>query len=234
MQDLINKAKSYLNGDLSYTEGISVFIQLTRNKQLIKFLTGPYSVAREQKLKYELSKFTKHNEKSTKITVQSRSSEPDPIIENQHKPVQKTPTKTEHNPVRSNPNHHYPGDSFSVSVVGRIEAERKEKYRERGHQHGRLHEAISDESRKGIALQILDVQSEIDQLNRELKEAKQGNIPPRFAKKSLSAEQYIKIRNLKQYIARYKKQIEQAETVQRRKQLEELLRKNEDELNRIL
>lgn len=237
MEDLINKANCYLNGDLSYTEGVSVFIQLTRNKHLVKHFSGPQNHMREKKLKYELGKIIKHNEKRLKTkssalqsgTVQHVSDHADFKRSLQERSVQ---TNNHHHLSGYNPD--YSSDPADLSIISRIEQERREQYRIRGHEHGRLHEAISDSNRREIALRILDIQSTIDQLNKELNDARKGKIPSRFVKETITAAQFINIRNLKYYIARYKRELEKVDNIQRKEKLQQLIEKNQQKLNQLL
>jgi hypothetical protein len=237
MKDLIDKAKCYLNGDLSYMEGISVFIQLSRNKHLVNHLSAKHTILRERKLKYELGKIIKHNEKNLKTkssTLRSGTIQSVPVNADLKRSLQTRSVQTANHHRVSNNSIDFSSDPSDLSIISRIEQERRELYRKRGHQHGRLHETISDSNRKEIALQILDVQSSIDQLNRELKDARDGKIPSRFVKQSISAETYIQIKNLKYYIARYRRELDKVESIQRKEQLQKLIDQNQQKLNQLL
>lgn len=237
MEDLINKAKCYLNGDLNYTDGISVFIQLTRNKHLVKHLSGKHTAMRERKLKYELGKIIKHHDKANKkenSSLRPGTIQPDTNNADLKRHLQEGRIQTKNHYRRADPSADHSDNSHSISVISKLEAERREQYRQRGHEHGRLHETISDANRKEIALRILDIQSRIDQLNRELKDARNGKLPSRFIKQSISAEQYIEIKNLKYYIARYKRELEKVESISRKEKLQQLIDQNQQKLNKLL
>lgn len=228
MKHLLLQANKYLKGDLSYMVGVSIFLQLSRNEPLKRLFLLPRSDEREQKLKDELSKITKLYE-----------------------PIEKTPRKTTHyetserlrldsipqelydiqmdGPNKSGSGNHSPGTSLSV----KLHSKRKELYRLRGHLHGQLHTASSDEERHSLAKKIMSSQSEIDELNRDLRMIEDGSTPSKYLKKDLSAEDFVTIKNLKIYISRYETKIQNCQNLSEKKKYEELLEKHRTELKRI-
>lgn len=200
-QQLIDSINQYLKGNSSYTEGCSLFYSLTTNKQFAIRLMRNDSKLNRDTLIYELQKIIdeiqiKHSIETvedvlTKVKIDNISQLNDP--------------------------------SVSITQKNDIEFKMREQwkylYRHRGHLHGRLHEAITNELRHDIAIQIMSTQKQIDTLNLELSNLENGEIPIRFLENKISSTDYRAIQNLKAYIRRDKYRLSQEITVSERKKL---------------
>jgi len=234
MTELINQANKYLNGDLSYDEGISIFSQLSRNKFLIRVLSSKPTPAKERKLHHEISQLTKRYETSTKNSKPAQTN----VAEGSTgtKPVDATQLTEETNKdFPSSDRHSYISDSDAdPGLKTGIELKRKELYRLRGHLHGSLHKAVSDQDRYTIALKIMDTQQEIDSVNKDLRSIDAGHIPSKYLKQDKTADQFVQIRNAKMYISRFEKKVQSAKTIDERNKYQEILDKHRANLKSLV
>lgn len=231
MKELLEKASSYLNGDLSYNVGVSVFLKLSKNENLNRVFLLPHSQERELQLKNELSKITKLYEKT----------EFHPRKAHDHKTGERLRSANESQEFHViQKDNHFPISSNSLSnrtavpeLIERLQSKRKELYRLRGHLHGQLHSASSDEFRHEIASKIMSTQTDIDTLNRDIVKVNSGETPAQYLKKDRSAEEYVQIRNLKMYISRYEKKLKSCTTLEDKKKFESIIEKHEESLKQL-
>lgn len=209
-QELINQVNQYLKGNSSYTAGCSLFFSLTTNKQFALRLMRSDSEVNQATLRYQLEKI-------------SEAYSVDPSLEQEPSPP--TPPKTIFQVENTT--------AEPIGVELKMRDEWKALYRRRGHLHGRLHEAQTEQSRHEIAREIVSVQKQIDSLNLELENLKGGAIPLRFLEKTISAEAYKKIQNLKAYIRRDKFSLTGDVTTSERKKLLENIAKYEQKIKQL-
>jgi len=237
MKEAISQANNYLNGNLQYDVGVSIFMKLSKNLILARHFLQGYSAQREDKLKYELKKLTKQNEQIQKPStkpLRSRSNEPDPITTHFSESPQKNINQDGNHPSNSDRYSNISSSDVDSGLISNLNQKRKELYRFRGHLHGQLHSAPTDESRYELAHQIMKTQSSIDVLNRDINSTTVGSIPSKYLKKDKTADEYVRIRNLKTYIARFEKKLEGCTTVEEKEKLQSILKKHKEELKSML
>jgi hypothetical protein len=237
MKYLQAQANNYINGTLPYNEGVSIFIQLSKNLILSRHFLQGYSAQREEKLKYELKKLTKQNEQSTKKTTESlrrRTDEPDSITPYLSKPTQENTPADVSSRTISDRFTDLSDSEIDNGLIPRLNQKRKELYRLRGHLHGQLHSAVSDEQRFTLADKIMQTQRDIDVLNNDIKFSTAGSIPSKYLKKDKTASEFVRIKNLRTYISRFEKKLEECESIAQKEKLEVILKKHKDELNSML
>ena len=182
---MISKLNLYLNGAMSYQEACSIFFKYSKNKILATNLLKRENDSNSQKLKYEIKKLISENKIAPEVI---------PSITNELL-IKKSIEIDFKNNTQNNP------------IQQKVIDKRNQLYRERGHLHGRLHEANTNESRKEIATEIITIQKTIDDLNRDLRLIETGEIPSKYIKTVATAEDYLEVRNAKMYIARYQKKL---------------------------
>jgi hypothetical protein len=200
------------------------------------------SAQNRKKLSYELQKiYTANGSKEKEQYSSVRISE---HVTSQRSENKQLPTKE--NDHQTSGDHFHSGSYSGSSVIHSVSSDeligikesilrsRKESYRLRGHLHGKLHLAYTDEERYQLANQIMELQPKIDQLNKDLKDVNSGTIPNEYIKTELSAADYIRIQNLKLYISRYKKKIEKAISIEQRNRYIKHLEAHEKELSKLL
>lgn len=230
------KANSFLNGELSYSVGVSIFLQCSTNKALQRFFLLPESPQRFEKLKYELQKITKQYEESTQTTVSNRERKDEPGAVNENSSSSsKRPANQDLQERISSDRYSYNSDNCSSSGISAlIEQEQKNSYRKRGYLHGQLHNAKTNEERYELALEIITIQKRIDKLNQDRNSVLAGTIPGEYMRKDKTASDYLRIRNLKLYISRTNKQLESCESISQKQKLEKKLIEFQTELNSYL
>lgn len=188
-----NRIKEYLEKGGSYEYGCSLFLIITHNKAYAARLMATDNEQNRKLLHVELSTYIKSQPGYWEEFVNETNEaamHPEPEVVQSIQSVFK-----ESKPI-------------DTDIKNRIRNERNALMRERGHLHGRLHEAETNEQRHELAIQIMEVlQPRIDILNQELRNVDSGQIPERFLKQNLTAEQYKQIENLKKYIRRTKSEI---------------------------
>jgi hypothetical protein len=194
---LIEKLNSYLNGALSYYEACSIFGIVSKNKRISQNLMRDDSKKNREKLEYEIKKILKNSPQAVRIDTEVLKYISEPLI--QEKPTIKQETKSISFSLIA--------ENKSSGIKNSILERRKELYRERGHFHGRMHEAETNEARYELAKSIMDIQPKIDSLNRDLKEIENGQLPSKYLKTEATAGEFRTVRNVKMYIARAKKKL---------------------------
>lgn len=183
---MIEAIESFLKGEQPYQVGCSLFLSITTNKHFALRLMATQSESHEKMLHAELTQYVQSQPGYWERFVSEEVEE----VEPQKQKVETSYSFQEKKSVSTG------------SVKESIETTRKEYYRERGHLHGRLHEAHTDEERYELAKQIMTLRTKIDAINRQLKEINAGDIPVDYLREKLTGEQYKEIQNLKKYIRR--------------------------------
>jgi hypothetical protein len=232
---LIEKLKLFLNGALSFEEASSIFLIVCKNKTLANnIMRGEVNDFKIEKLKYEIGKIVNQHPAALKINTDILSKIE--IVPAQSKPTVEYVISSEQNdeaPAEPKTHIYLPSEKPNQTVLGRIESERKELYQLRGHLHGRLHQIDDVTESYEVAKQIIEIQPKIDVLNEELTILKNGGMPSRFLKKTVSAQEFVTAKNLKQYIARDKKKMEQATSPAEKKRYHDLVAKHETKLKSL-
>lgn len=117
------------------------------------------------------------------------------------------------------------------SIRTRILEDRKVLYRDRGHLHGRLHQAETNAQRYEIQKLMVAVQGKINKFNADLAKIDNGETPEKYLQATTTVESYKSRENYQKYIRRYKQKIASAtDSVQIKKyqaKIEEYLKKLE-------
>jgi hypothetical protein len=224
------------NGDYGY--GLSLLEQVSPNHPLINQLKQKESLLNRRYLETLLKKHTISNVKKEKSIKNmgvgqhaqrnhrtERTSVKLPAVK-VHKANNRTVVRATSNRDRSN-------TRLGIEINKVLEL-RKDKYKLRGHLHGRLHAAKNKKTRYELASEIMTLQSEIDALNADLASLENGEFPKHIALKLMTAEDYKNYRNIQSYLARYRTQIESAKTLDAKNRAQSHLKRYQDKLNQIL
>jgi hypothetical protein len=215
----------YLKGNLSVETGIALFIKYSPKRQLIRNVLSRRSEKMIKLMNIELAKIEKNQaqsqEKNTPKPIQPQEVET-PISEKSPAPI-----REDHNVITK-------PDFVSRSLKESILEARKKLYRERGHLHGRLHEANNDQDRYVLARSLHDVQAKINQVNQDLRKVENGDPPTTYILNELDPAIYFRLRNVKQYISRYEKKVAGAKSIKERNRAQSHLDKYNHELKTIL
>lgn len=217
---MLESLSKYLNGTISYNEACAIFSIVSKNKRIAAYLLKDNSKKNQEKLTYEIKKLL--NEKS----IDWRNSVESITVESNLFPQKMTfiPDLSSENVDSFIP------QSSKNTISDSIDLKLKNYYRERGHLHGRLHEAQTDEDRYEIAIQIVTIQRKIDSLLNDKKSMIEGNVPTQYLKQEASAKEFTTVRNAKIYIARLSKELESCSDPSRIKKLEKLIEKHKTAL----
>lgn len=204
---------------------------------MVSYLSKEETAPNANKLTYELTKLLKvYESKQAQTPRQAVEPEPTKISSNSDENTEQTfpkdiGTRVHH---RSVPDCTGDNSSSSTGIRLKVESERIDKYRLRSHLHGKLHNCSTDSERFEIAKQMMDLQPELDQLNKDLDDLNKGIIPVQFVQKELSADHYVKVKNLKMYIARYQRKIPTATSVKQKADWQLKLEQYEKELKLLI
>ena len=228
-----------------YNVGVSLFLQFSTNRNLQHSLMRCKDVAR---LRYELQKYLKSNvETPTVVLLPGFISKPEKetvseVIESDvsdfkqptiaHQVKEPISSSRRQEDGRLKPEKQITSSQFEA-IHDQVRADWKALYQKRSHFHGRLHEAISDESRYQIALEIEALIKQINEMNEYMKMMNEGDIPLKYIKVKMTADEYIRIRNLKQYISRTERQIADAETIDEKRRFEQKLIEFKNQLSQL-
>lgn len=210
----VNEIREWLTQKSPYGYGVELLSQVHNNRRLILTLMRSENEINLEKVIYELDKWLYENHKNeyNEIQIQqspkeeresceSKSSESEPSSAYNRQPVKEGAKKEL--PVISPSNRDRNLANNRNVLLGKVKDKRILLYRERGHLHGRLHEAPDDEHRKDLAFKIIDIQKEIDGANKDLKLIEQGKTPKELVLKMMSGEEYKDYRNTQNYVVRY-------------------------------
>lgn len=234
MESLLQKASKFLNGELSYNVGVSVFLQLSRNSNLKRLFLLPHSEEREIQLRKQLHEITKQYEAEQQYT-KSKSSNDDKASERLRIANESQEFHNiEKNNSRSDRHSYLSNDTPVPGLDSKLQKQRKDLYRKRGYYHAQLHNARTDSERHQLAISVMDTQDEINKLNKDLKLIEAGSIPSKYLKKDKTADEFVRIKNLKMYISRFEKKIEKCTSLSEKNKLESLLAKHKAELKSLI
>jgi hypothetical protein len=228
----------YLDGKLSYIAGLSLLVSVSRNPNLIRTLSGLETPKKRELLRYHLTK-TLNNEQiyekenSVKISHQlererPRNAEPIPAISQETTEMAKNLTDLSSVDVRDSS-----GFDGSKPIIEQLITRRKILYKTRAALHNSLFYAVSDEMRFDFAKKIMECSKEIDEIHHSLRSFENGVIPKKYMRQTQDAETFMKISNLKLYIKRYNKKIENELHPDKKAYLRKFLEKHENELKHL-
>ena len=199
-----NKVVSYLEGNSNYSVGVSLFLSISTNSNLIKLFLRGYTAEREEKLKYELNKLV------DKLPEESETNQINTISEEVIIPILPI--------IRDLP-------EVSTEAKKDYSDQQKDLYRLRGHYHTQLHLATTDEERRKLALDIMKTQSKINATYKPMTKEP--------LKKQKTLEQWTREKNLKMYINRLKKELETVETLEKKAKIESKIEQFKTELKQF-
>lgn len=228
---LNNQIKEYLQGKLNYNVGLSLFMRICADKSILVKLFGLETPEKKEILTDKLIEYYENEEQ---LNQRERES-----LRNFNQDYSSTRNDAEGNEDsfhRSNNYRFVPVSNLpsNDSVIESLDAEWRDLYRLRGIKHVDLFNAVSDENRHAIAKELIKIQHKIDGINDEKRKVKAGAIPERFIKQSRSAEEFIEIQNIKSYIKKYERKLQQQLTVEEREKAEQLLQKHKSKLQKII
>jgi len=229
---VIEQIQDYLKGTLSYEVGCSLFLSISPNKALALNLLKSDSRTNRSTLNYQLKKYLQAQPGYWKSVAAKRKVQPafvspeiipEPVPTPKPVPAPEPPLKVKEVVVFR--------EAVKVAEASGIRQQildaRVEAYSLRGHLHGRLHQAVTITVRYEIAAQLMELQPRIDRLNNELAAFDKGNLPERFLKETMTAEQFKAIANCKSYINRYRLQLSRETDPEKKRKLEAKILKYE-------
>lgn len=222
MDNLCTTLVKLENGEDVYYDGLAIFSIYCTNKRLLANLFIKENSNNRQKLIYELKKISHSTdpELDTTSTVE---------ISAQHQP--ETIPQNVFSRISSNLDSNA---SSGNGILQLTKSKLQELYRLRGHLHGQLHNCITDKDRAAIAKEILQTRSKIDKVITEQHLIQQGELPGSEVAKILSVEKYVEIRNVRQYVSRTKKKLDNAQNPANKAKYQNLLEKHQHRLNELL
>jgi hypothetical protein len=228
---LINDIKAYIEGKLNYNVGLSLFMRVCSDKSVLIELFGAETEAKKQLLTDKLLEYYEEQEQLDQCEfTRLRTANKDNSSSRNNAEGDEDSILRPNN-YRFVPVSNLPSDD---SVIESLDAEWRTLYRQRGIIHVDLFNAVSDEKRHEVALQLMKIQAKIDGINDEKKKVKAGEIPERFIKQSRTAEEFIQIQNLKSYIGNYERKLKKQLTAEEREKVEKLLEKHKSKLQKII
>lgn len=228
---LIDQIKLFLEGKLNYNVGLSLLMKISSDKSVIIKLFGLENSSKNKILTDKLKEYYEINQQLEEREYQSLSSS-----STNHSSTRNTFESTEDSfrwstDYRYSPNNSIPSND---SIILNLANERKKLYNLRGNLHADMFNAISDERRHHLAIKVMEIQSDIDSVNREIKKVELGLVPERFIKQSRSADEFVKIKNCQQYIRGFERKLKQQITLEQRDKYEKLLAKHKINLQKLI
>lgn len=204
---------------------------------MLAVLSKGYSEVNASRLESELIKLLSSN-------VKEKAAKGFKITETSHvrptdAPIQGAVLQRDQTPGNSNINKpddiHLGDDSvFLSTVLEKVKNERIQAYRTRGFYHSQLSIVLTDEERYELAKKIQELMLRIRELNGHFDQLNAGSIPRIYQVTELTAEQYVRVKNLKQYISTYKRKIPTATSLAQKEKWEQIIVKYIEELNQFI
>lgn len=219
----VNEIQEWLMQKTPYSYGVELLSQVHNNQRLIFTLMKKESSQNLEKVIYELDKWLFNNKKTEYNEIQenqelstetnpkdkSERNESEPVYTSSVESVEKrAPQKL---PIIPHTNRDRNLANNRSVLLSKVKEKRILLYRERGHLHGRLHEAPDDDQRKDLAFKIIDIQKEIEGANKGLKLVEQGKKPKELVLKMMTGEEYKEYRNTQNYVVRYKNNLKKTD-----------------------
>lgn len=228
---LINQIKLFLEGKLNYNVGLSLFMKICSDKLILIDLLGAESLEKKQILIDKLFEYYEQQKQLEECEYRG--------IQNSSKNNSNSSNTSEssENSVYWSTDYRYSSVSnipSNDSIIIQLANERKKLYNLRGNIHSDLFNAVSDIRRHELAIKVMEIQSDIDSINAEIRKVESGLVPERFIKKSRSADEFVKIKNCQQYIRGFERKLKQQITLEQKEKYEKLLAKHKANLEKLI
>lgn len=228
---LNNQIKLFLEGKLNYNVGLSLFMRVSTDTATIIKLFGAPTEEKETLLFQKLNQYYE-------IEHQLGQSQPASVSNaSENYSSTSTPSSLSENNLRRPVDFRYstnPVVPSSDSIKDKLLTERKVLYRNRTVLGDQLFTAVSDANRHSIAKEIMKTTKEIDLINSQLRKVENGLIPEKFIQQSITAEQFVKIKNCQQYINNFKRKLKTETDPGERERFQKLLEKHESNLQKLI
>lgn len=228
--------EQFLLNPFDYDRGVELFKKHINNPFLLKIIEkGESSATRnyiETALRDVIRKSDEHKIKTKQNSLpQRRENDTRAKYESQFGNDLRNVTK---NTAPLSRQHSSPNHSNSAPVLlGNIGVVRKQAYNQRGHFHGMLHAAKTNEERYAYACEIISLQKRIDTLNEDLRKMQQNKLPTKTALQYMTAEQYKHYNSLIESLRRYEKLKREAKTEAESDKYAVLCAKKEAEIQKL-
>jgi hypothetical protein len=226
--------EKFLKTQYDFQEGVELFKKHVNNPFLLKIIEKGDSTAARNYIESALRDVIRKSDakiKEQNPSSQRRENDSRTIRASKHGNVlrngQKVASSIDRLPVDS-----YHSNSAPV-LLGNIGVVRKQAYNQRGHFHGMLHAAKTNEERYAYACEIMSLQKRIDTLNEDLRKMQQNKLPTKAALQYMTAEQYKHYTALIDSLRRYNKLKREAKTDAEREKYALLVMKKESELEKL-
>jgi hypothetical protein len=229
--------KTYIENPTDYATGVALFKKYTPNAFIERILDKGDSPLNRKYIFSALSEFiyTQNEQKTTKQA-------PDTISQGREANSRTGNTRQFGNELRhgkqivknSNRLHHHPDHSgVSADLFGSVKIQRQKAYAHRGHLHGRLHGATTNEERLQLAAEILKLQKKIDAINEDFRKVEANEAPTKALLHYIPAEQYKKYKSCADLLKRYESDLRRAKTPEEKAKFERLVAKKTEELAQL-
>ena len=205
----INEIEIWLTKKEPYSYGLELLSTVFKNHRLLSNLARKENAKNLDKVVYELKKYLRNNtDNEDSKQIQRIYPKESTRVDIDKKPKSNTQSpniraEKELSPVLST-NRNLDFSSDHSHILSSVKEKRVLLYRERGHLHGGMHEALSENSRLSFAKKIMKLQSEIDAINTDMKLVEKGETPRSIILKMMSGKQYKEYLNAQNYVVRYK------------------------------
>ena len=206
----IDEIVNFLTSRSDYSYGLQLLNKVHKNKRLVFNLSKKENHKNWDKLCYELKKFVIISGVSV---TQVLSKELPPEIK--EKPSVELPTLESSKKIKDSSvitpvkNRQYPllKDVNDEELLEKTKQKRIRLMRKRGSLHGALQEASKDERRYELAIELSELQKELDKCHKAVKE---GEITKDIVLENMSAQEHQKYKNLLSYVSKYKTKVNSA------------------------
>lgn len=200
-KDLTHSIYAFLEKGGPYEYGCSLFFSITSNRFLASRLMVSDSDPNRETLKYELTKYL-HSQPNYWERYVSGEFDLDPDI-----PEVSPGFGLNTDFVLMDWVQPLEPASPESDIRSKVVLARKDLYRDRGHLHGRLHQAGTDQDRLAIQKQMMIVQKKINGFNSDLNLIDQGEIPTKYVQATTTVENFKNRENINRNIRRNQQKI---------------------------
>ena len=175
----------FKKGESTFEDAVSLFLQLSGKNKVAETMLRIGDNASNRSYLFRFFELESQNQEVIEPVLEDHPTVVQPIVITS--PVQQV--------------------EIDETIRNRFLKEWQMAYRERGHLHGRLHQAVTKNDRFLLAKLILKQQKEIDRLNEIKYQIDKGIIPGSYLKEVGTASEFVRCKNLKFYIQRYGRQL---------------------------
>jgi hypothetical protein len=184
-KDLIHSIFAFLEKGGPYEYGCSLFFSIASNRLLAGRLMASDSEPNRETLNYELTKYLHSQPNYWERYVSgefdsSSPADPEPAHIEDKNPV------FQFKDWISSPQTNPP----KTDIRSKVFFAWKDLYRDRGHLHGRLHQAGTDQDRLEIQKQMIIIQKQIQGFSSDLILIDQGEIPSKYLQSTTTVENF--------------------------------------------